>query len=395
MTSWAKLRRVARAHPYAADITLAVFVFIVTLAATRGGPADHEDHAFVVTGGSLVVGVLICAALVFRRRWPLPVLAFVTAGTAVAVVVTDSRTPYTFVVSVAAFAVATRSERNLAWLAGLSAGLVLLIVAVITTPEPWSNPRDLEFIAWVAMATALGDALRSRRAFVAYIEERAVRAEQTREEEAGRQVAEERLRIARELHDIVAHHIAVINVQAGVASHMLHTQPEAADVALGHVRAASRSVLEELGSLLGVLRQSGETSAPTEPAPGLDRLDSLVESFVQAGLHVDLTTSGRVRHASGAVDLAAYRIIQESLTNAHKHGGGTGATVRVDHRPDALHLEIRNPGPQVVPATSASTGHGLIGMHERAVSVGGTLQAAAQPDGGFRVDAVLPRPEAG
>jgi signal transduction histidine kinase len=393
MTGWAKVRGVARAHPHAADVVLAAFVFALTLAATHG-PSDRYDRGFVVTGGSVVVGVLICAALVFRRRWPLPVLAFTTAGTAVAVVITDARTPYGLVVAVAAFAVATRSERNLAWLTGLSAGLVLLIVAVIATPEPWSNPRDLGFIAWVALATALGDAVRSRRAFVASIEERAVRAERTREEEARRQVAEERLRIARELHDIVAHHIAVITVQAGVASHLLTTRPEAADVALGHVRAAGRSVLEELGSLLGVLRQSGEAPAPAEPAPGLGRLDSLVDSFVQAGLHVDLTTSGRVRPASGAVDLAAYRIIQESLTNAHKHGGG-GASVRVDHRPDTLCLEIRNPGPQTAPAPSTSTGHGLIGMHERAVSVGGTLQAGAQPDGGFRVAAVLPRPEAG
>jgi signal transduction histidine kinase len=181
---------------------------------------------------------------------------------------------------------------------------------------------------------------------------------------------------------------------------MLHTQPEAADVALGHVREASRTVLEELGMLLGVLRQSGDTGAPTEPAPGLARLDSLVESFGQAGLHVDLTTSGRTRLASGAVDLAAYRIIQESLTNAHKHGDGTGATVRVDQLPTELRIMVRNavdPGAHRARrnGTGVSTGHGLIGMHERAASVGGTLQAAAQPDGGFRVDAVLPRPEAG
>jgi signal transduction histidine kinase len=414
MTGWTTMRRVVREHPYAADFVLAAVLFVMSLGATHGGP--NADHEFVVSGPSLVVGALICASLVLRRRWPLPVLAFSTAGAAVAIVLTDARTPYSAIVAVAAYTVAVRTDRTVAWVLGIAAGLLLLTVGIISTSGSWSNPQSLQFLAWVAVGVAVGDARRNRRAFVASIEERALRAERTREEEAGRQVAEERLRIARELHDIVAHHIALINVQAGVASHMLHTEPEAADVALGHVRTASRAVLEELGMLLGVLRQSEDTDAPTEPAPSLARLDSLVESFTQAGLHVDLTTSGRVRHASGAVDLAAYRIIQESLTNAHKHGDGTGASVSVHHLPDELRIVVSNHvfhdpkpgshnsphnghknGPKTGPSNSKepSSGHGLLGMHERAVSVGGTLRAAAQPDGDFRVDVVLPRPEAG
>ncbi|MCU1686059.1 MAG: Two-component system sensor kinase [Amycolatopsis sp.] len=405
------MRRVVREHPYTADFVLAAILFGMSLGAAHGG-GPNGDHEFVVTGPSLVVGALICAALVLRRRWPVPVLAFTAVGTAFAIVLTDARTPYSAIVAVAAYSVAVRTDRTLAWVVGISAGLLMLAVGIISTSGSWSNPRSLQFLAWVAVGIAVGDARRSRRAFVASIEERALRAERTREEEAGRQVAEERLRIARELHDIVAHHIALINVQAGVASHMLHTEPEAADVALGHVRTASRAVLEELGMLLGVLRQSGDTGVPTEPAPNLARLDSLVESFAQAGLHVELTTSGRVRHSSGAVDLAAYRIIQESLTNAHKHGDGTGASVCVHHLPNELQIVVSNhvfydakPGTHNGPKNGShngpksgaepSTGHGLLGMHERAVSVGGTLRASTQPDGDFRVDVVLPRPEAG
>ncbi|MEC3979674.1 sensor histidine kinase [Amycolatopsis sp. H20-H5] len=393
MTGWTSLRHAVRRHPCAADLVFAVVVFLITLAASI---APEHGRDYVANGPSITVGVLICGALAVRRRWPVPVLAVATAGTIVAITFTDARTPYTAVVAVAAYTVAKYLDRRTAWTAGLLVSAVLLVSAISATTDPWSNPRNLGFVAWVAMATAVGDAVRSRRAYVATIEERARHAEQTREEEAGRQVAEERLRIARELHDVVAHHIALINVQAGVATHLLRAQPDAAEEALAHVRLASRTALSELGTLLGVLRQSGDAAAPTEPAPGLDRLDTLVDSFVRAGLRIELTTSGKVRPTTSAVDLAAYRIIQESLTNVQKHSGGSGATVRLEHRADALHIEVSNhrfakDGP---PATPPG-GHGLVGMRERAVSVGGTLRAGARPDGRFQVTAVLPRPEEG
>jgi signal transduction histidine kinase len=160
------------------------------------------------------------------------------------------------------------------------------------------------------------------------------------------------------------------------------------------VRVAARTVLDEMSAVLSVLRQPNDTGAPTEPAPGMADLDALVDTFVQAGLQVDLTTSGRARPVSSAVDLAAYRIIQESLTNAQKYGDGTPVALRVDHGQDALHIEVHNRGAQQRKATS-SGGHGLIGMHERAASVGGRLEASAQPTGEFRVTATLPRPEKG
>jgi signal transduction histidine kinase len=385
MTAWASVQRAVGRYPLVADAVLAAVVFAGTFGASR----RPDDGDFVATPMSVAAGLVICVALVFRRSWPLGVLAVTTVGGAFAIVVTEARTPYSLVVAVAAYTVATRLERRPAWIAVLVAGVVLYGTAVMASPDPWSNPRSLGIVAWVGMAAAVGDAVRSRRAYVATVEERARRAEQTREEEAGRRVVEERLRIARELHDVVAHHIALINVQAGVAGHLLREQPDAAEDALRHVRLASRTALSELGTLLGVLRQSGDSVAPTEPAPGLARLDTLIDTFTQAGLKIDLTTSGQVRPVSSAVDVAAYRIIQESLTNVHKHGADATAAVRLDHRPDGLRVEVTNVvkhGPTV-----PSSGHGLVGMRERAASVGGTLQAGNHPDGVFRVQAVLPQ----
>jgi signal transduction histidine kinase len=390
MSGWEFVRAKARAYPYVLDALLATFLFTASLAASQ----SDRGPGFVVTVPSVVAGALISLALVVRRRRPFPVLAFTTAGTAVAIVVTDGKTPYAAMVAVAAYTVASRNERTLAWASGAAAAAVLVLTALLFTTTSWGNPQSLEPIGWIGMAVALGYALRTRRAYIAAIEERVRRAEQTREEEAGRRVAEERLRIARELHDVVAHHIALISVQSGVATHLLRSQPDDAAIALGHVREASRSVLDELSTLLGVLRQPEDAGAPTEPTPGLARLDELVDRFVTAGLKVDVVTSGRPRPLSAAADLAAYRIVQESLTNAQKHGAGGDTRVRLAHDFDALHIEVHSRGGH--PASTEappSGGHGILGMTERATSLGGTLRAVAEPDGAFRVTATLPRPE--
>jgi YD repeat-containing protein len=390
MNGWKVLRSRTRAHPYAADAVLVAFMFAGSIAVSL--PGRKAD--FVLTTPGVVAGALVCLALVVRRKWPLSVLAFTTLGTMAAIVATDGRTPYTAMVAVAAYTVASRNERVLAWASGATAAAVLAATAVLFTTMSWSSPRTVEPIAWLGMAVALGYALRTRRAYIAAVEERARRAERTREEEARRQVAEERLRIARELHDVVAHHIALISVQSGVATHLLRTQPDDAAIALGHVREASRSVLDELSTLLGVLRQPEDTGAPREPTPGLARLDELVDRFVTAGLKVDVVTSGRPRPLSPAADLAAYRIVQESLTNAQKHGAGGGTHVRLAYDQDGLRIEVHNQGGNPLGAElPASGGHGIIGMKERATSLGGTLRAVAEPDGAFRVTATLPRPE--
>jgi signal transduction histidine kinase len=271
------------------------------------------------------------------------------------------------------------------------------------SPEVWDRPVNAIAFVWTALAVAVGEAVRNRRAFVSAIEERARRAEHTREQEARRRVAEERMRIARELHDIVGHHIALINVQAGVASHVLDTQPEQARQALAHVREAGRSALAELSATVAVLRQGDESDAPHEPVPGLGRLPALLETFDRAGLRVSREDEGEPRHLPTTVDLTAYRVVQESLTNVRKHAGTSAARLRLAYRRDELHIEVEDDGPgpgAAVPVggradgSADGTGHGLIGMRERAASVGGSFRAGPGPEGGFRVSVDLPLPRA-
>jgi signal transduction histidine kinase len=234
----------------------------------------------------------------------------------------------------------------------------------------------------------------NHRAYIAAVEERARRAENSREEEAHRRVIEERMRIARELHDVVAHHIAVVNVQAGVAAHLIHRDPTAAAHALSHVRAASRSVLSELSTLLGVLRAAGDTDAPTEPAPGLQRLDTLLESLRRSGLSVTASCHGDRRPLPAGIDLAGYRIVQEALTNVQKHGDGGAAVVELGYDPHHLTIRIRNNAGTGRPRRHEGngTGHGILGMRERVAALGGTFAAGPQASGGFAVYAKLPLP---
>jgi signal transduction histidine kinase len=230
-----------------------------------------------------------------------------------------------------------------------------------------------------------GVAVRNRRAYVASIHARV-------DEEARRRVDEERLRIARELHDVVAHSMATISVQAGVAEHVLEANPRAAADALRAIRLASRDGLRDLRAILNVLRQADEAD-PVEPAPGLAQLDRLVDRTSQAGLPTTVRRDGTPLVLVPGADVAAYRIIQESLTNAIKHAGPATATIWLRYEESALRIEVADTG-RGLPAGTESpvAGHGLIGMRERAASVGGTLEAGPRPGGGYRVAAVLPLP---
>ena len=253
-----------------------------------------------------------------------------------------------------------------------------------------------------ALAIALADAVRNRRAYVAAVEERARRAEESREQEASRRVGDERLRIARELHDVLAHHIAVINVQAGVAGHLLERQPDQAREALDHVRAAARSVLSEMQAVVTVLREPGEslaTDVPAEPTPGMNRVGELIDGFRGVGLTIDTVVCGAPSVLPPAIDLVAYRAVQESLTNVGKHAQNAAVTVRMDYLPQLFTVTVTNSG--TGPASRAAgnrvgstAGFGLIGMRERVHSVGGRLRAGPTPDGGFVVAATLPLDQA-
>jgi signal transduction histidine kinase len=388
MSRFAGWRASARLSPYRVDLLVAALAAGLAIFAPLVGPRDARGHVTVLgVLFSLVAGGL----LVQRRRWPVPVLVIAVVAAVFSIAAGQTRPPFVLATLIAVYTVALTTDRVTTWTAGPIAALALAGTQMIFAAKSWLSPETAGMVAWVGLAAAAGDAVRSRRAYVAAVEERARRAEESRDVEAGRRVVEERLRIARELHDVVAHHIALINVQAGVATHMLRSRPDDAAQALGHIRRASRTVLDELSTMLSVLRQSGEPSAPTEPAPGLSRLDELVGTFIHAGLTVDLDVSGQPRPVPATVDLAAYRVVQESLTNVHKHGGGAGARIEIDFAPDGLRIDVRNVGGTGATAPNG-TGHGLLGMRERAAAVGGLLQAGRTVGGGFQVHAVLPLP---
>ncbi|PSJ28033.1 two-component sensor histidine kinase [Streptosporangium nondiastaticum] len=389
----ARPHRWLRAHPVAADALLALAVYAIVLIgsfAGRGRAAHAPGPWF------LLLCALACGALTARRRYPRTVLG-VTSALTLAEIVADRggspRTQIATAVFVALYTIASRTERAAAWRFAVATVAVLTCAAMLFGVPPWYSPENLGLFTWTALAGALGDAVRSRRAYVAAIEERAVRAERTREEEARRRVAEERLRIARELHDVVAHHIALVNVQAGVASHIMDSRPDQAKQALAHVREASRSALSELRATVGLLRQYGDPEAPTEPAPGLGVLGRLVDGFARVGLEVKVI-GGPGEALPAAVDLAAYRVVQEALTNVHKHAGpGARAEVTLARGPDALAVTVLDDGGGGPPAPSPSPegGHGLLGMRERVTALGGTCAAAPREDAqGFRVHATLP-----
>ncbi|MCB5167148.1 histidine kinase [Streptomyces bambusae] len=354
-----------------------------------GGPEFGTRTPDLPSLGLMVLGA---AALVFRRRRPRTVLAATSAVTLVELLAGPARAPVAMSAVVALFTVAARTDRPTTWRVGLLTMTGLTAAALLAGPLPWYAQENIAVFAWTGMAAAAGDAVRSRRAFVDAIRERAERAERTREEEARRRVAEERLRIARDLHDVVAHHIALVNVQAGVAAHVMDKRPDQAKEALAHVREASRTALGELRATVGLLRQSGDPEAPTEPAPGLAVLDDLVDTFRHAGLPVAVARDPGAPPLPAGADLAAYRIVQEALTNVRKHAGADArAEVSIVRVGSALEVTVLDDGgtTTAVPAGPGG-GHGLLGMRERAGALGGSCSAGPRYGGGWRVHAILP-----
>jgi signal transduction histidine kinase len=386
-----RARWAARAHPYAADALLALGLYLVMVITPA---VHHHGDELLPDLSTLLLGPLIFGPLVVRRRWPEAVLAVSSAATLAYIVLGHARGPMLFGAAVAAYTVSARRERVVSLTLGTAVASVIGLASMIVSPDVWDSEVNGVAFAWISLGVASGEAIRTRRAFVVAMEERALRAEETREQEASQRVVEERLRIARELHDIVGHHIALINVQAGVASHVLETQPELARQALAHVREAGRTALAELGATVSVLRQGDEPEldAPFEPAPGLDRLPELLESFRRAGLEVSREVEGRPRPVAAPVDLAAYRVIQESLTNVRKHAAGAPTRVLLRYGAAAIELDVANRpvGGPVSANGPGRGGHGLSGMRERVQLFGGRFLAEPAEDGGFRVHAVLP-----
>jgi signal transduction histidine kinase len=395
--AYAPTLRWLRAHPLAPDAVLAVAVLVCMIGGSFANPHGTPDSSAgrAPSTLSLLLMVLGSAALVARRRNPMAVLLCTGLVTVAELVTGDPPAPVVFSAVIALYTVAARTDRPTTWRVGLATMTVLTAAAMCFGSGAWYAQENLGIFAWSGMAGAAGDAVRSRRAFVDAIRERAERAERTREEEARRRVAEERLRIARDLHDVVAHHIALVNVQAGVAAHVMDRRPDQAKEALAHVREASRSALNELRATVGLLRQSGDPEAPTEPAPGLAHLDGLLGTFRNAGLPVVFAAAPAAPPLPAAVDLAAFRIIQEALTNVRKHAGaGARAEVSVVRVGPTAEITVLDDGAGTGEpgAPGDGGGHGLVGMRERVTALGGSLTAGPRYGGGYRVQAILPVP---
>lgn len=330
------------------------------------------------------------------RRWLRRMSIYAAVGVAVVVALpVDLKETAGAAVLLCAYTVATANDRRIVLAIAPAAAGALVAGATLVVADAWTGPNTpVPLVAAGLVGAAVGDAVRSRRELMAMWEERARRAEQALEGEARRRVAEERLRIAREVHDLVAHHIAVVSMHTGLAAHHLPDRPQAAVESLRHARETSRTVLGELGTLVGVLRGADDPVAQVEPTPGLADLPRLLDSLAVAGLQVDRKEVGTPYSLPPATDLSAYRVVQESLTNARKHGTGH-AWLTMTYAPEWLEIEVCNalvdtdlrdigaPGP-------VGTGHGLLGMRERVLPMGGSLEIGPSADGEFVVRARLP-----
>ncbi|MFD9561411.1 histidine kinase [Streptomyces sp. NPDC059994] len=328
-----------------------------------------------------------CAVLLLRRRHPV-LAVFGSAGAAM--VYLGAGYPYGpifLAVAVGCFAAIVAGHRRAAWAAVGMLWLGHVLVAHWLyrwlppggdRAAPWG--QELVVAAWVLAIVAIAELTRVRR-------EQWARAGAERAAADRRRADEERLRIARELHDVLAHSISVINVQAGVGLALLDSDPEQARTALTTIKSASKEALGEVRQVLDTLRTPGD--APRSPAPGLDRLPELVEQAAAAGLTVETATTGSPRALPPGADLAAFRIVQEALTNVVRHSGSRAARVVLDYAPDVLEVRVDDDGP-AGPGNAGGSGNGLIGMRERAAALGGTIEAGPRPDGGFRVVARLP-----
>ncbi|MEO3741854.1 sensor histidine kinase [Plantactinospora sp. B5E13] len=358
----------------AANPTLVLAVGLVAL----GGlivQADGLDTA--AEWAALPIVLASSAALCLRRRHPVVVGLVALAAVGAYGLLLHRPGPIMLVFVVALYTVV--DEGHLAAAIGLGLGSVVAFAVADGYDRNTANGATLLHVGWL-VAVIVG-VTRNRRAYLAEAAARALAAERRTEEEGRRRATEERLRIARELHDVLGHHLSLINVQASAALH--RPDPERSAQALTAIKETSRETLCELRTTLGVLRQN--EAAPTAPPPGLHRLDELVTTAERSGLTVHTELAGG-RELPSEVDLAAYRIVQEALTNVTRHAGATTAVVRVRPDENTLLVEVEDNGD----AVPGPPGNGIVGMGERARALGGSLTADPRPDGGFRVRARLP-----
>ncbi|MGK5546864.1 sensor histidine kinase [Streptomyces sp. URMC 127] len=387
-----------RRHPTGVDSFWALLLLGLGLLATAEEPGASTTQTAVL----LLTTVSLCLVIALRRRAPVPML-LLTIASGLAQIAADVQVHTAdLAMLVIVYTVASGPVRWASRLA-LAGGLAAPVLFLVRWPVHARNAA--EFAVVVAslttpfvLAWVLGDSMRTRRAYWAQLEERAARLEKEREQQARMAVTAERARIARELHDVVAHNVSVMVVQADGAAYVLDASPEQAKQALETISGTGRQALAEMRRLLGVLRTEEGTTEGGDyvPQPDVEQIGDLVEQVRGAGLPVQYEVEGAPRPLPSGVELTAYRIVQEALTNTRKHGGPeAGASVRLTYFDDGLGLLVEDDGRgaqhELYEAGGADgMGHGLIGMRERVGMVGGTLDAGPRPGGGFRISVLLP-----
>jgi signal transduction histidine kinase len=409
-TAWRSGLAWLRRHPTAADGLLALAMSVAGLISVyttfellRQDPAWEEPGL-----GWIVVTLLaVTAPLALRRRYPLLVAVVVTAAFIVGRVLVNPGVPglsawdgviTTWSLWIALYSAVVHGPRTRATVAVVAAVAAAVMGEVLREVvfADGGTFDDLPFnrgfllasnVVSIALPIALGIAVRGLRERERVLAQQAAELRREREENARRAVLDERVRIARELHDVVAHHVSVMGVQAGAARRVMRQQPDKAEEALASIESSSRQAVLELQRLLGILRRDGQDDA-LDPQPDLGRLPELVARAGGDDLAVELRVDGEPRPLPGTVELSAYRVIQEALTNTRKHARATRSTVRVAYGTSALEVEVVDDGRGG--AAPAAGGHGLIGMRERVRLHGGHLRAGPRPGGGFAVQATFP-----
>jgi len=383
MTAWFR-----GLNPWAIDAGIGTLFTVLGLVGLFANDPHHYFNDPTALAVALSLGCTV--PFYFRRYAPFGSLMVTVTALVMMFVLDYAANAQSQMVLVSVFSLASHGSGVKRFLGFALTELGVAIVAIHGVPGSNTSGVFIAGALYVA-AYALGSALRNRRLYMEQLEERAVMLERERDDEARRAVADERLRIAQELHDVVAHSMGVIAVQAGVGSHVIDTDPTEAKKALDAISITSRSTLTEIRRLLGVLRDVA--GAEYTPAPSLTDLPALAAELGAAGVPVDVRVHGERADVPPGVDFTAYRIVQEGLTNVLKHAGPARATVDVTYAPGAVALEIVDDG-RGVNGRSGPGGHGLIGMRERVAVYGGSLETGPRVGGGYRVAATLPYAEA-
>ena len=373
-------------HPKLVDGVLALVLAVIGLPAA--GPAPRSAVSWLAWP-------MLFVPVVLRRRYPVAAFAVAVTGGALQVLFDVRPSGSDLAILVLIYTLAAYRPRRLS-VPGLGVCLIGSITAVARFSPPravlhWILGGLVIFCGTALIAWVLGDSMRYRRGYYLALEDRARQLEAERDAQAQIATAAERARIARELHDVIAHHVSVMVVQADGARYMLRADPGRAETAVAAISRTGRQALAEMRRLLGVLR-AGDEIAQLAPVPGLGQLRELLDEARNAGLSVDFALRGSPRRLPEGAELAAYRVVQESLTNTRKHGGlAAAARVSLDYQPDGLLVEVTDDGLGAA-AVPDGAGHGLTGMHERLSMYGGTVEAGPLAGGGYRVSAWLPGP---